>query len=136
AGIQRYRLIADSGSGLTLQKLGTAAGATWQTVRTNLPDNAEFHRRNWYSMRLYLADGTSTRYYGVLRAVRVSATGAAGGVQTVNRVTYDKYAQGVVPREMPASWDRAATDAQAIAARTYCDYAVHHPQSPSYDLCD
>ncbi len=135
SGVARYRLIADSASGLTLQKLPSASG-TWQDVKTGLPNSAQFRRTNGSALRLYLADGTSTSYYGVLRAIRASKTGTRGGVYTVNRVSYDAYTQGVVPREMPSSWDAAATDAQAVAARTYGDYAVHHPSSSTYDICD
>jgi SpoIID/LytB domain protein len=134
--VSRYRLIADSGSGLTLQRLGSAAGSTWQTIRTGLPNKAAFSRLNNVSLQVYRSDGTSTRYYGSLSAVRVSATGTAGGVRTVDRVTYDKYAMGVTPREMPASWQHAGVQAQAIAARTYGDYEVHHPPSSYYDICD
>jgi stage II sporulation protein D len=136
AGIARYRLAANSASGLTLRNLPSTPGATWQTVQTGLPNNAEFRRPSGYSQRVFLADGTSTRYYGVLRAVRASATGTAGGVRTVNRVSYDLYTQAVVAREVPVSWDIAAIDAQAVAARTYGDYAVHNPMSSSYDICD
>jgi SpoIID/LytB domain protein len=135
-GIAKYRLAA-SGTGLKLQKLASAPGATWQTVQTGLANNAEFRRTNGLSQRLYLADGTSTRYYGVLRAVRVSTSDTTAGVRTVNRLSYDRYTQGVIGREMPASWDRAALDAQAVAARTYGDYAVHNPPSAGYyDICD
>ena len=136
SGISRYRLIADAHTGLTLQKYGTATKSAWVTVTSNLPNRAEFHRTNWYSMRLFASDGSSTYYYGYLRAVRAAATGTAGGVTTVNRVSFDRYTQGVVPREMPASWGRSATDAQAVAARTYGAYAVAHPSSPDYDICD
>lgn len=136
SGIAKYRLIADGASGLTLQKLASGAGAKWQRVQAKLPNNAAFQRTHGSPLRLYLADGTSTSYFGMLRAVRVSATGASAGVDTVNRVSYDNYTQGVVPREMPTSWDADAVDAQAVAARTYGDFAVHNPISPSYDICD
>jgi SpoIID/LytB domain protein len=134
--ILRYRLVANTGTGLNLQRLSNAKGAHWLTIHSNLANNAEFHRTGYASTRLYLSDG-STSYYGVLRAVRVSAKGTAGGVQTVNRLTYDKYTQGVVPRESPASWPAAATDAQAVAARTYGDFEVHNAApGSSYDICD
>jgi SpoIID/LytB domain protein len=135
-GISRYRLVADAMSGLTLQRLGTAKGAIWTTVKTGLPNRAQFHRTNYASIRLYLSGGASTAYYGYLRAIRVNPTGAAGGVQTVNLVSLDHYTAGVVPREMPASWARQAVDAQAVAARTYGAYAMAHPQSADYDICD
>ena len=136
-GVARYRLVANSGTGLKLQKLGSSPGATWQdTAYPTLPNNAEFRRTDGSSQLLYLTDGTSTRYYGALRAVRVNASGTAGGVRTINRVSYDRYVQGVVPNEMPTSWPAAATEAQAVAARTYGDYAAHHPASSYYDICD
>jgi stage II sporulation protein D len=136
AGISKYRLEAD-GRGLTLQKLGKSAGSTWTNVKAGLASGAEFHRTNRYSMRQYHTDGSSTFYYGYLRAVRVDPTDAAKGVYTVNRVSYDRYTQGVVPQEMPASWQRAAVDAQAVAARSYGAYAVAHAAaSAAYDICD
>jgi stage II sporulation protein D len=136
SGIAKYRLKANTASGLTLQKLPSTSAASWQTVKTGLPNGAVFHRTNGFTQRLYLSGGTSTSYYGSLRAVRVSTEGTTGGVYTVNRVSYDYYTQGVVPREMSSSWDAQATDAQAVAARTYGDYAVHNPASAHYDICD
>jgi stage II sporulation protein D len=135
-GVSRYRLIADAASGLTLQKLGSAKGSVWTTMKTGLPNRAQFHRNNYASIRTYLSNGTTTAYHGYLRAVRVNPTGAAGGVRTVNLLSLDLYTAGVVPREMPASWPRQATDAQALAARTYGAYAMAHPQNPDYDICD
>jgi peptidoglycan hydrolase-like amidase len=134
-GIRRYRLIAGSTSGLVLQKLPSAAGATWKTVKT-LPHNntAAFHRTDFSPVRVFLSDGTSTSYYGYLRAVRTSAT----TVQTVDDVSYEGYVAGVVPRESPASWPAAATDAQAVAARSYAEYvAATAPRKPGvYDVYD
>src|SRR5205814_4572851 len=43
---------------------------------------------------------------------------------------------GVVPSEMPTSWQAAAVNAQAIAARTYGAYAMAFPQGAHYDICD
>jgi peptidoglycan hydrolase-like amidase len=134
-GVARYRLIAGSPSGLVLQKLPARAGATWLTV-TSFPHNnvAAFHRTDYSAVRLFLNDRTSTSYYGFLRAVRTSAT----TVETVDGVGYDRYVQGVVPREMPATWPAAATDAQAVAARTYADFVARTaPRQPGvYDVYD
>jgi peptidoglycan hydrolase-like amidase len=130
ARVDKYRLIAGKHDGLKLQQLNT--GGTWKTKATGLPNGARFHRTNHYSIRLYLADGSSTRYAGSLASYRSSS----GGVYTVNGVSLDRYTAGVVPREMPASWQRAAVRAQAVAARTYGRYAVLHPQSSTYDICD
>jgi SpoIID/LytB domain protein len=37
---------------------------------------------------------------------------------------------------MPSSWEPAAVQAQAIAARSYARYAVEHNASSLYDICD
>jgi stage II sporulation protein D len=135
-GVLRYRLEAGTHTRLWLQKLDAAAGSTWTTVRMGLPNGTEFHRAGGGPARLYAPDGTSTAYFGYLRAVRNTPSGQAGGVTIVNRVGYDHYAAGVVPSEMPTSWPRPAVRAQAVAARTYGVYAVEHPQSADYDICD
>jgi SpoIID/LytB domain protein len=125
-GITRYRLAA-SGAGLALQKL-TAAG--WSTVHTGLPSGASFSRSAG-NVRVYRTDGSSTVYRGLATAVRSGA-----GVITVNRVTLDGYTAGVVPREMPASWQATAVHAQAVAARSYGRNAVENSSGGAYDICD
>jgi SpoIID/LytB domain protein len=130
AGVTRFRLIP-SGSGLAAQKTSgnSCTSGTWTTVKDGLPASADFVSAYGH-LRLLLSDGTSSDYWGTLGAVR-SGTGEI----TVNRVGLDQYTQGVVPREMPASWQAAAVQAQAIAARTYAEYEREHA-SGSYDICD
>jgi peptidoglycan hydrolase-like amidase len=135
-GVKRYRLVAGSGDGLWLQSLSTRAGASWQLVQAKLPDGAAFHRSGWGAVRVLMPDGTSRDYFGYLAARRNAASGTGGGVLTVNKVSLDNYAAGVVPEEVPTSWQRAAVNAQAIAARTYGAYAVDHPANRDYDICD
>lgn len=130
AHVDKYRLV-EAGSTLTLQQLGDAAGAHWRTYATGLPNGATFSRTNHFSIRQFLADGSSTRFLGSLSAWRTR-----GGLFTVNRLSLDDYTAGVVPREMPASWEAAAVRAQAVAARTYGRYGVDHPQGHRYDICD
>ncbi len=68
-------------------------------------------------------------YRGALRVVPVGA-----GVRVVNVVGLEDYLQGVVAREMPASWGArapAALQAQAIAARSY---AVATRRSGDFDM--
>lgn len=134
-GVRRYRLVADSGTGLTLQKLPWKS-TSWVTVRTGLPDASWFRRTIGQGLRLIQPDGTSTFYYDYLRAYRAAARGAAGGVSTVNVTSLEHYTAGVTPREMPSSWSAAAVNAQAVAARTYGYYYVQHPMNPHYDICD
>ena len=135
AGIARYRLVADAGSTITLQRLTTAEGATWTTVKTKLANNTQFTRPNRAQIRVARTDRTSTYYLGYLRAVRLSAKGASAGLATVNIVGLNSYVAGVVPREMPASWSIPATSAQAVAARSYAVYERAHASS-YYDICD
>jgi SpoIID/LytB domain protein len=134
-GISWYRLIADSGSTETLQAYKTAS-KVWANVATKLPEASAFTRGWYHSTRVRLSDGSESRYFGQLRAIRRDLTGSADGVGLVNVVTLDDYTRGVTPREMPASWEASAVHAQAVAARTYGWYAVQHPKDPDYDICD
>ncbi len=136
SGVARYRLTAGSARTETLQRLATGSGARWTTVRRGLKNDTEFYRHDGGAVRLYRTDGRSTAYLGRLRAVRKSGSGSSVGLMTVNRLSLDDYTAGVVPREMPASWSRQAVAAQAVAARTYGLYAVRHPRSSNYDICD
>jgi stage II sporulation protein D len=136
AGVKRYRLVPGSGDGLWLQRLGSRAGASWKFMQAKLPDGAAFHRTSWAAVRVLMSDGTSRDYYGYLAARRTTASGTTGGVTAVNKVSLDNYTAGVVPEEVPTSWQRAAVNAQAIAARTYGAYSVDHPANRRYDICD
>jgi peptidoglycan hydrolase-like amidase len=131
SGINRYRLVP-SGSGLALQRgaASTCGGSAWTTVKSGLAAQANFANSSGYVVS-GVNDGTYTAYRGSVGAVR-SGTGEI----TVNRVGLDQYTMGVAPRETPASWQAAAVQAQAIAARTYADYERQHAGSASYDICD
>ncbi len=56
---------------------------------------------------------------GVYRGSLIFSADSDGGVQTVDAIGLDAYVRGVVAAEMPSSWEPAALEAQAIAARTY-----------------
>jgi stage II sporulation protein D len=58
---------------------------------------------------------TSGRYRGSLEL----HPGSLGGVTAVNALPIDDYVKGVIPGEMPPSWDSAALRVQAVTARTY-----------------
>jgi stage II sporulation protein D len=136
SGVKRYRLVAGTHSTLRLQRLDAQAGSHWRTVYGPLANNAQFSRTDGGANLLYEPSGRRMEYRGALRAVRASATGTSGGVIPVNVVTLDQYTAGVVPREMPISWKKSAVEAQALAARSYGRYAVTHPRSAAYDICD
>lgn len=71
-------------------------------------------------------------YRGRLR----SAVTSSGDRVSVNVLRMDRYLLGVVPLEIPASWEPEAVQAQAVAARTYAAYARAHSPSAAYDICD
>lgn len=127
AGYARFRLVP-SGTGLLVQ--GQQA-SIWKTLKRGLAASAFFSSpAGW--VQLLRAGGSSTRYRGTLGAVR-----SGSGEITVNRVSLDAYTQGVVPREMPASWAIVAVRAQAIAARSYAKSEINAAgNSGAYDICD
>ena len=61
-----------------------------------------------------------------------------GNITAVNVVGLEEYLYGVVPSEMPSSWESEAIKAQAVAARSYAltrrDMKVH--EADGYELCD
>lgn len=78
--------------------------------------------------------GRASSYRGVLRTYG----GDPVDMEVVNELGLNAYLFGVVPLESPASWEPAALQAQAVAARTY---ALFHRQrafdaGAAYDLCD
>ena len=55
------------------------------------------------------------QYRGRMEFVRYGGK----GITAVNVVPFEEYLYGVVPSEMPSSWDLEALKAQAIVARNY-----------------
>ena len=84
-------------------------------------------------LTLFTPSGT-TQYRGKLRN---AATGNGSGDRaTVNVVGLDSYVRGVVPSEMPASWEPEAVQAQAVAARTYGVWDRAEDPSDYAHICD
>jgi len=103
------------------------ADGAWHAYRPGgkaLSGDAEFHRSGRVVLRVA---GTTRAYRGALRL---------SGSDTVNVVSMDDFVKGVVAREMPASWEPAALQAQTVAARTYgaWDRAAHLRRY--YQTCD
>jgi SpoIID/LytB domain protein len=125
AGIDKWQLLA-AGSGHLLRK-HVAAGwlpyAAITAARADVRDSDGLVR--------IFRGSSSMELRGVVSAVR-----SGGGSITVNALSLDDYTRAVVPREMPSSWQPAAVQAQAIAARSYGRYYVEHPRSSLYDICD
>ena len=79
-----------------------------------------------------LSTGTQVAYRGQLRGVMSGST-----LVPVLALPIDDYLKSVVPSESPSYWPLDALGAQAVAARSYADYALLHPRSPAlYDICD
>jgi len=76
----------------------------------------------------------SHQYRGRLRSARPSARSTTR--DTVNVLSMDSYVMGVVPYEMPASWDPEAVKAQSIAARTYATWSRGQNSRGHYQICD
>ena len=58
------------------------------------------------------------------------------GLTVINDIPIEEYIQGVVPSEMPSSWDHEAHKAQAIAARSYALANLGKRAKHGYDLKD
>lgn len=58
------------------------------------------------------------------------------GLSVVNIVDLEDYVRGVLPSEMPSSFNIEALKAQAVAARTYAWMNRGRHRSLGYDLCD
>ena len=59
-----------------------------------------------------------------------------GKMTAVNVIDFDEYLYGVVPSEMPSSWEMEALKAQAVTARTYAISKIGTHNESGYDLCD
>ena len=59
-----------------------------------------------------------------------------GGMTVINEIHLELYLLGVVPSEMPSSWNIEAHKAQAIAARSYAIANMGKRASHGYDLKD
>lgn len=83
--------------------------------------------------------GVVRHYRGALRSAVPEGASSDGPTDrdTVEVLPLETYVQGVVPDEVPALWQPAAVQAQAIAARTYAAYERAHAGGHDwYDVCD
>jgi hypothetical protein len=129
-GIQRWRLVP----GATPDTLDLQAmrSGVWSVYRAGLPGTAEITDHD--GVVWMYRTGTATAKAGYRGGVGAVRNGS--GLITVNRLTLDDYVRGVVPKEMPGSWEANALRAQAVAARTYALYAVGAHADSLYDICD
>ncbi|HUP57201.1 MAG TPA: SpoIID/LytB domain-containing protein [Bdellovibrionota bacterium] len=82
----------------------------------------------------------SYSYSGTFRVERSTDPSLPAHLMVVNSIDLETYLEGVVPTEMPASWNAEALKAQAVAARTYAHWELalsrSAPRHPSYDFDD
>ena len=123
---KKWRLIR-AGSDTAVQYTKGGAWRTWRKV----PGEAELSSVTGV---LTLVTPSGRRdYRGTLQSV---AARQSTKRETVNRLSMEAYLRGVVPREVPASWEPDAVSAQSVAARTYAAFERSHPSAAHYDLCD
>jgi stage II sporulation protein D len=123
----RWRMSGDGGGG-TQVSYRTSAWHVWRTLK----GDGEF-RSAQAPLTLVLGQSKVT-YRGTLRSM--GAISKTTHRITVNKVSLEGYVRGVVPREMPSSWRRAALRAQAVAARSYAAFEVGSSTDPRFNLCD
>ena len=79
-----------------------------------------------------LSTGTQVAYRGQLRGVMSGST-----LVPVVALPMDDYLKSVVPSESISSWPLDTLAAQAVAARSYAEYARSHASTSAlYDICD
>lgn len=97
-------VVRPAGGGLRVSGVGTFPGP----IKVRGPESIRLH-----GPAINGIDSGSYRGDMVLRP------GALGGVTAINHLPIDLYVQGVVPGEVPSTWDYDALRAQAVTARSY-----------------
>ena len=122
--------VTPAGDGLHLASL---TGSTWTPYgyggKTVFAGPLRFAGPTY--VRLAYPDTSSRDYRGAVQAVRTGPT----SLVSVDVLSLEDYLLGVVPRESSSSWQPAALQAQAIAARSYSAYQRAH-SSGAWDICD
>lgn len=103
--------------------IGIKVDGEWKKINSNKivikPDEDGFvsAKRKWYR-----------GYFQLLNS--------GNGLTVINDISVEKYLQGVVPSEMPPSWEYEAHKAQAVAARSYALANLGKRAKYGYDLKD
>ncbi len=131
SGPKRWRALATS-AGLALQSWD---GSVWTGVllggKTAVAGPLRFSGPTF--IRVVFPGGTSRDYRGYVQAVKTATT----SLQTIDVLGMEDYLLGVVPRESSSSWQAAALQSQAIAARSYsANKRSRVPSTARYDICD
>lgn len=75
---------------------------------------------------------TLTRGYGVPSYGGIIELVANGGIAVINEIPFEEYLYGVVPSEMPASYEMEALKCQAVCARSYAYHQMQEMAYPQY----
>lgn len=111
-------------------KVESYNGSTWSTYQAgSTPCPVTFSAPEG-TVDVYLPSGERRIYRGTITATHIGTT----KLLTVNATATQLYLRGVVPSEMPASWQAAALQSQAVAARTYASRGSNG--TAYYDTCD
>jgi SpoIID/LytB domain protein len=135
--IDTWRLLPARNGRTAVQSHNARGWHRWSPPhgRATLSGDAQFSASG--PVKLLVPGGSGVvarRYHGALRLVRPYAGAATR--DTVNVVRLDDYVKGVVPYEMPASWQRQALRAQAVAARSYAVSQRRQNSGRYYQICD
>jgi SpoIID/LytB domain protein len=130
-GVKRWRITVGAGNRSIVDYL-TGKWHRWKPGgRAALVGDGQFGAPA--PMTLFTPAGTRT-YRGALRSASPVKGGRAR--DTVNVLSMDDYVRGVIPREMPASWQPEAVKAQAVAARTYATWSRDQFPTRYFQICD
>jgi len=130
-GVKRWRVAVGMGNKSVVDYL-TGSWHRWRPGgRAALVGDGQFGAPG--PMTLFTPSGARA-YRGALRSASPVKGGRAR--DTVNVLSMDDYVRGVIPREMPASWQPEAVKAQAVAARTYATWSRGQFPTRYYQICD
>lgn len=131
-GAAQWRIVPDAQRRSTVQFLRDGVWRKWRAKGPGtLQGDGQFRAQG--PLDLVTPSGVR-RYRGVLRSA--SPTAGSADRDTVNVVSLDNFVKGVVPREMPVSWEPEAVQTQAVAARTYAVNDRDRNRTRHYQTCD
>ncbi len=138
------RVLLAQGSGVSLQGLGRAAvySSTGAKVSDIASGTLQFKYRSGKVEfnGLQSSEFTIQANEGYLGAIGDTFRGKMRVVSTtkdillINVIDVDEYLRGVVPAEMPYTWNLEALKAQAVAARTYAAQRMTAKEKNQWDV--
>jgi stage II sporulation protein D len=131
-------VVTDGNTGRTVMPLRAMCRYDIKSTKRGIAiklDDGRFYNTGTNYLILNCSNGfVSTKekwYRGALIVKRIY-----DDLTVINDLSLEEYLLGVVPSEMPSSWDEEALKAQAIAARSYAISNLGKRVSRGYDLKD